>query len=84
VVLLSDGSKPECFADAMEDEHRKEWMKTMQEEMDSLHKNHTYELVKQKDFGKQVGLQNQARRAHATSKVQAQACYERIQPKERC
>jgi len=29
----------------MEDQY-KEWMKAMQEEMDSLHKNHTYELVK--------------------------------------
>ena len=29
VVLLSDGSEPECFADAMEDEHKKEWMKAM-------------------------------------------------------
>ena len=46
MVLLSDGSKSECFADAMENKHRKEWMKAMQEEMDSLHKNHTYELVK--------------------------------------
>jgi transposase InsO family protein len=46
VVLLSDGSEPECFAEAMEDEHNKEWMKAMQEEMDSLHKNNTYELVK--------------------------------------
>ena len=46
MVLLSDGSEPECFADAMGDEHRKEWMKAMQEEMDSLHQNHTYELVK--------------------------------------
>ena len=46
VVLLSDGSEPECFADAMEDEHKKEWKNAMQEEMDSLHKNHTYELVK--------------------------------------
>ena len=45
MVLLSDGSEPECFADAMEDEHRKEWMKAMQEEMDLFHKNHTYELV---------------------------------------
>ena len=34
VVLLSDGSKPKYFVDAMEDEH-KEWMKAMQEEMDS-------------------------------------------------
>ena len=46
MVLLSDGSKPKCFADAMEDEYKKEWMEAMQEEMDSLYKNHTYELVK--------------------------------------
>jgi len=45
VVLLSNGSEPECLVDAMEDQY-KEWMKAMQEEMDSLHKNHTYELVK--------------------------------------
>jgi ATP-binding cassette subfamily B (MDR/TAP) protein 1 len=30
----------------MEDEHKKKWMKAMQEEMDSLHKNDTYELMK--------------------------------------
>jgi hypothetical protein len=46
VVLLSNGLEPECFADAMIDEHKTEWMMAMQEEMDSLHKNHTYELVK--------------------------------------
>jgi hypothetical protein len=46
VVLLSDGSEPECFSEAMKDENKKEWNKAMQEEMDSLHKNHTYELVK--------------------------------------
>ena len=46
VVLLSDGSEPECFSDAMKDEKKKEWNKAMQEEMDSLHTNHTYELVK--------------------------------------
>jgi hypothetical protein len=46
VVLRSDGLEPECFSDAMEDEHKKKWMKAMQEEMDSLHKNDTYELMK--------------------------------------
>jgi hypothetical protein len=45
VVLLSDGSEPECFLEAIKNEN-KEWSKTMQEEMDSLHTNHTYELVK--------------------------------------
>jgi hypothetical protein len=33
------------FSEAMKDEN-KEWNKATQEEMDSLHKNHTYELVK--------------------------------------
>jgi hypothetical protein len=45
VVLLSNGSEPGCFQYAMKDEN-KEWNKAMQKEMDSLHKNHTYELVK--------------------------------------
>jgi ATP-binding cassette subfamily B (MDR/TAP) protein 1 len=45
-VLLSDGSEPECFSEAIKDENKKEWNKAMQEEMDSLYKNHTYELVK--------------------------------------
>jgi hypothetical protein len=45
VVLLSGGLVSECFSEAMKDEN-KEWNKAMQEEMDSLHKNHTYELVK--------------------------------------
>ena len=26
-VLLTDGGEPECFAKAMEDEHKKEWVK---------------------------------------------------------
>jgi len=46
VVLLSDGAEQKCFADAMEDQYKKGWMKAMQKEMDSLHKNHIYELVK--------------------------------------
>jgi hypothetical protein len=45
-VLLSDGLEPRCFSEAMKDENKKEWNKAMQEEIDSLHKNHTYELVK--------------------------------------
>jgi hypothetical protein len=75
-VLLSDGLEPECFSEAMKDEN-KEWNKSMQEEMNSLHKNHTYEPVKlpksKKVLKKQVGLQNQARIAHITSEVQGWA-----------
>ena len=45
-VLLSDEAEPESYADAMEDENRKKWIEAMQDEMNSLHENHTYELVK--------------------------------------
>lgn len=45
-VLLSDGGEPECFDEAMSHEHNKEWYNAMQEEMKSLHENHTYDLVK--------------------------------------
>ena len=30
----------------MEDEHKNQWIEAMQDEMKSLHENHTYELVK--------------------------------------
>ncbi|GJV75560.1 retrovirus-related pol polyprotein from transposon TNT 1-94, partial [Tanacetum coccineum] len=32
-VLLTDGGEPECYAEAMEDEHKKEWFDAMQDEM---------------------------------------------------
>ncbi|XP_042490423.1 TMV resistance protein N-like [Macadamia integrifolia] len=45
-VLLTDGGEPECFEETMEDEHKNEWVEAMQDEMKSLHENHTFELVK--------------------------------------
>ncbi|GJY09561.1 retrovirus-related pol polyprotein from transposon TNT 1-94, partial [Tanacetum coccineum] len=45
-VLLTDGGKPECYAKAIEDEHKKEWFEAMEDEMNSLHENNTFELVK--------------------------------------
>ncbi|KAJ4721123.1 Retrovirus-related Pol polyprotein from transposon TNT 1-94 [Melia azedarach] len=45
-VLLTDGGEPECYAEAVESEQRKEWIYAMQDEMKSLHENHTFELVK--------------------------------------
>ncbi|GJT73746.1 retrovirus-related pol polyprotein from transposon TNT 1-94, partial [Tanacetum coccineum] len=38
-VLLTDGGEPECYAEAMEDEHKKEWFDAMQDEMKSLLKS---------------------------------------------
>ena len=45
-VLLTDDGEPSCFQEACDDEHRKDWKKAMQEEMDSLLENKTWELVK--------------------------------------
>ncbi|CAN0846213.1 Retrovirus-related Pol polyprotein from transposon TNT 1-94 [Linum grandiflorum] len=45
-VMLSDGGEPECYQEAMSHEDKGEWNKAMQEEMKSLHDNHTYDLVK--------------------------------------
>ncbi|CAH9138620.1 unnamed protein product [Cuscuta epithymum] len=45
-VLLTDGGEPECYAEAMEDKHKREWFEAMQDEMNSLHENNTFELVK--------------------------------------
>ncbi|GJU85033.1 putative RNA-directed DNA polymerase [Tanacetum coccineum] len=45
-VLLTDGGEPECYAEAMEDEHKKEWFDAMQDEMKSLYENNTFELTK--------------------------------------
>ena len=45
-VLLTDDGEPSCFQEACDDEHSKDWKKAMQEEMDSLLENKTWELVK--------------------------------------
>ncbi|GJS10563.1 retrovirus-related pol polyprotein from transposon TNT 1-94 [Tanacetum coccineum] len=45
-VLLTDGGEPECYAKAIKDEHKKEWFEAMEDEMNSLHENNTFELVK--------------------------------------
>ena len=44
-VLLADDSEPECYEEAIADESREKWLNAMQEEMESLHANYTYDLV---------------------------------------
>ena len=44
-ILLTDESEPECYEEAIADEHREKWLSTMQDEMESLHENYTYDLV---------------------------------------
>jgi hypothetical protein len=45
-VLLSDGGEPESYQEAMQHDQKKQWLEAMQDEMKSLHENHTYDLVK--------------------------------------
>ncbi|PKI65433.1 hypothetical protein CRG98_014172 [Punica granatum] len=45
-VLLTDGGEPECYDEAVAHEHKEHWLKAMNEEMNSLSENHTYDLVK--------------------------------------
>jgi len=45
-VLLTDEGEPECYEEVMLHEEKDKWFKAMQEEMKSLHENHTFELVK--------------------------------------
>jgi len=44
-ITLIDKGKPQCYEEAMIDNHKAEWAKAMQEEMQFLHENHTYNLV---------------------------------------
>jgi hypothetical protein len=45
-VLLSDGGEPESYQEVMQHDQKKQWLEAMQDEMKSLHENHTYDLVK--------------------------------------
>lgn len=45
-IMLTYGGDQEDYSEALADEHKGEWLKTMQEEMESSHKNHTYDMVK--------------------------------------
>ena len=43
---MTDSGEPECFEEAMQVETRKKWEQGMDEEMDSLVRNQTWDLVK--------------------------------------
>ena len=44
-VLLSDGGEPESYQEVMLHDQKNQWLEAMQDEMKSLHENHTYDLV---------------------------------------
>jgi hypothetical protein len=43
--LLVDSGEPECFEEALVSEHNDKWLEAMQDEMEFLHENNTFELV---------------------------------------
>ena len=43
---MNDSDEPECYEEAMQVETRIKWEKGMDEEMDSLVRNQTWDLVK--------------------------------------
>ena len=43
--MLTDADEPESYEVAQGSEHWEQWQRAMQEEMDSLRHNHTYDLV---------------------------------------
>ena len=45
-LLVTDSGEPESYIEAMQHNSRREWEKSMQEEMDSLQQNQTWDLVK--------------------------------------
>ena len=45
-LLLTDGGKPECYEEALQDENSSKWELAMKYEMDSLLGNQTRELTK--------------------------------------
>eukprot|EP00253_Pinus_taeda_P025456 PITA_25456 len=45
-LLFTDSGEPECYEEAMQVESRKKWEVAMEEEMDSLKHNQTWDLVR--------------------------------------
>ena len=43
--MLTNEGEPQSYEEAINDIHKEEWRRVMQEEMQSLHENNTYELV---------------------------------------
>jgi len=44
-VTLIDEGEPQSYEEVMGDSYKVEWGKAVQEEIKSMHKNHTYDLV---------------------------------------
>lgn len=44
-VMLTDNGEPSFYEEAMSDQHKDQWLEAMQDEINSLYKNNTYELV---------------------------------------
>jgi len=63
--LLIEEGEPTTFMEAMRNPEASMWMTTMQEQIEALHRNHTWKLVAllagRKAIGNKMGLQDQMR-----------------------
>lgn len=44
-VFLTETGDPDTFEEGMEDNYKKEWMNAMQDKLNSMHENQTFDLV---------------------------------------
>ena len=42
---MTNEGEPKCYDEAITDKHKDKWLSAMQDEMNSLHENYTYNLV---------------------------------------
>ena len=81
-VILAGGGELECFEEALDSEEKKQWLDAMQDEMKSLHDNHTYDLVKLPKGKRALETRwifRVKQYSNSTSKVQGQISGERSQ-----
>ena len=75
---MTNGGEPKCFEEALASEEKQNWLDAIQDEMKSLHDNHTYDLVK-------LSKEKRALENRWILKVkQGQIGDERFQIKKRC
>lgn len=66
-ALVTGSGDPSCFQEAINDAEHDNWLLAMKEEMSSLHKNKTWELVKLPKGKKAIGCKWVYRKKEATS-----------------
>jgi len=81
-ITLTDNGEPQNFSEAKETIEKGDWIKAMEEEINSLHENYTYDMVELPKGRK--ALKNKwvyRLRRKLETKVQSSNCCERVKSK---